>query len=71
MAEAVAVANLADLLSMQIESTVTDITDASGNRTEEYIRTESVQNLNYRIVERHYNSATGTAFVLAELAVEN
>jgi hypothetical protein len=70
MAEAVAVANLADMLSMMIESTVTDITDASGTRTDERIRTESIQRLNYKIVERHYNNETNTAFVLAEMAVE-
>jgi hypothetical protein len=70
MAEAVAVANLADLRWMRIESTVTDITDASGNRTDERINTESLQQLNYRIIERHYNTETNTAFVLAEMAVQ-
>jgi hypothetical protein len=70
MAEAAAAANLADQLWVRIESSITDISNERGTRTDERIRSESFQQLNYRIIEKFYNNETHTAFVLAESAAD-
>jgi len=69
MAEAAAAAGIAEQIRMYIESSVVDITDATGTRVDERIRTEALNRLNYRVIERHYNEETRTAFVLAEQAL--
>jgi hypothetical protein len=66
MAEAAAAANIAEQLWVRIESSITDITNNAGTRTDERSKSEALQRLNYRIVEQVYNEQTHTAFVLAE-----
>ncbi|MDR2719060.1 MAG: hypothetical protein LBB89_13480 [Treponema sp.] len=70
MAEAAAAANLADQVRVRIESTIVDVSRDRHTITDERIKSESLQQLNYRIIERVYNEETRTAFVLAEWAVD-
>jgi hypothetical protein len=70
LAEAAAAANLAEQLWVRIESTIMDASNERGTRTDERIKSETLQRLNYRIAERLYNDETRTAFVLAELALD-
>jgi hypothetical protein len=67
MAEAAAAANLADQVMTDIESLIIDVSNNRGTRTEEIIRTESIQQLNYKVIEQTYNNETHTAFVLLEM----
>ena len=71
MAEAAAAANLADQIMMQIEITTVEVTNNAGTMTEDSIRSQALQRLNYRVVERAYNEETRTAFVLIEMATGN
>jgi hypothetical protein len=68
MAEAAAAANLADQIKVKIESSITEVSNDSQTVIDERIRSEALQRLNYRIIERVYNEETHTAFVLAEMA---
>jgi hypothetical protein len=70
MAEAAAAANLAEQLWVHIESSFTEISNNEGTRIDERIKSETLQHLNYRIIERIYNNETRTAFVLAEMALD-
>ncbi|MDR0442949.1 MAG: hypothetical protein LBH44_06045 [Treponema sp.] len=70
MAEAAAAANIAETLWVRIESSILDNSVNGETRVDERIKTETLQRLDYRIVERHYNDVTHTAFVLAELSVD-
>ena len=67
MAEAAAAAYLADQIMVRIQSTLTEVSNNAGTRIEEHIRSEALQRLHYRVVERTYNEKTGTAFVLLEM----
>jgi len=69
MAEAAAAANLADQIRVHIESTIVEVSRDRQTMVDERIKSESLQRLNYRIIERVYNEETHTAFVLAEWAV--
>jgi hypothetical protein len=66
MAEAAAAANIAEQRWVRIESSITEQTTNSQTRTDERSKSETLQQLNYRIIEQVYNEATKTAFVLAE-----
>jgi hypothetical protein len=68
MAEAAAAANLADQIKVKIESSITEVSNDSQTMIDERIRSEALQRLNYKIIEREYNEETRTAFVLAEMA---
>ncbi|MDR1868790.1 MAG: hypothetical protein LBQ82_02265 [Treponema sp.] len=70
MAEAAAAANLADQIMVRIESEIVEVATNTGARSDERIRSEALQRLNYRIVEQIYNEGTRTAFVLLEMAVD-
>jgi hypothetical protein len=67
MAEAAAAATLADQIMARIQSTSTEVSNNAGTRIEEHIRSEALQRLSYRVVERTYNEKTSTAFVLLEM----
>ena len=67
MAEAAAAAYLADQIMVRIQSTITEVSNNAGTTIEEHIRSEALQRLSYRVVERTYNEKTGTAFVLLEM----
>jgi len=67
MAEAAAAANLADQIMVQIEVSFTEVSTNTGTTIEERIRSEALQRLNYRVIERIYNEQTRTAFVLIEM----
>jgi len=69
MAEAAAAADIAEQIRLQIESTIIDRTLGSQEMTEERIRSEAFELLDYRIIERLYDEETGTAFVLAEMEI--
>ena len=64
MAEAAAAANIAEQLLVKMESELT--TSDSKRMSEERIKSETLQRLNYRVIEKSYNEEKGTAFVLAE-----
>jgi len=68
MAEAAAAAYLADQIMMQIQSSITEVSNNAGTTVEEHIRSEALQRLSYRVVEKTYNEKTATAFVLLEMA---
>ena len=70
MAEASAAAGIAEQFRVQIEGQIIDAANDRGSFIEERLKSDSFQRLNYRIVERHYNDKTQTAFVLAELDLE-
>jgi len=70
MAEAAAAAQLADHIMVRIKSTTTEVTNNAGTTVEEHIRSEALQRLSYRVVEKTYNEKTGTAFVLLEMSGE-
>jgi hypothetical protein len=70
MAEAAAAANIAEQVWVRIESSFTDVSNNRGTRTDESIKTETLQRLNYRIIEQVYNEETSTAFVLAETKLD-
>jgi len=67
MAEAAAAATLADQIMVRIQSTSTEVSNNAGTRIEEHIRSEALQRLTYRVVERTYIEKTNTAFVLLEM----
>jgi hypothetical protein len=69
MAEAVAMANIAEQVWVRIESEIIERSTGNETRIDEHLKSESLQRLNYRIIERLYNEETHTAFVLAETAV--
>jgi len=68
MAEAAAAAYLADQIMSQIQSSITEVSTNAGTTVEEHIRSEALQRLSYRVVEKTYNEKTSTAFVLLEMA---
>ena len=68
LAEAAAAANLAEQIRVRIESSFTEISTNDKTAIDEQIKSEAIQRLNYKIVERYYNEETHTAFVLAEMA---
>jgi len=68
MAEAAAAARLADQIMARIQSSITEVSNNAGTTIEEHIRSEALQRLNYRVVERTYNEKTSIAFVLLEMA---
>jgi hypothetical protein len=70
MAEAAAAASLAEQLWVRIESSITERSTNTQTRTDERTKSETLQHLNYRVVEQVYNTSTQTAFVLAEMAEE-
>ena len=70
LAEAAAAADLAEQLWAKIESTILDTSMGNETLTDERIKSETMQRMNYRVIERTYNEETHTAFVLAETAVD-
>ena len=68
MAQAAAAANLADQIRVQIESSLVEVSNNAGTMIDERIKSEALQQLNYRTVEQTYNEETRTAFVLLEMA---
>jgi len=70
MAEAAAAAYLADQIMAQIQSSVTEVSNNAGTTVEEHIKTEALERLSYRVVEKTYNDKTGTAFVLLEMGTK-
>ena len=70
MAEAAAAANLSEQLWVRIESSVLDTSHGNETLVDERIKSETMQRMNYRVIERTYNEKTHTAFVLAETALD-
>ncbi|MDR2942696.1 MAG: hypothetical protein LBV17_08925 [Treponema sp.] len=70
LAEAAAAANIAEQIQIHIESSIMEVSDNNKTRIDERIKTEAVQQLNYKIIERYYNEETRTAFILVEMALE-
>jgi hypothetical protein len=70
MAEAAAAANIAEQIRMNIENSIIDSSNNNKTITDERIKTEALERVNYKIIERLYNEETRTAFVLAEMAAE-
>jgi hypothetical protein len=70
LAEAAAAANIAEQIRVHIESSITDISTNSKTIIDERIKSETLQRVNYKIIERLYNEETHTAFVLAEMKFE-
>jgi len=70
LAEAAAAANLAEQIRVHIESSITEISNNNKTIIDERIKSEALQRVKYKIIERHYNEETRTAFVLAEMALE-
>jgi len=68
LAEAGAAARLADQIMVQIQSSFTQVSNNAGTTVEGHTRSEALQRLSYRVVERTYNEKTSTAFVLLEMA---
>jgi hypothetical protein len=68
LAEAAAAANLAEQVRVRIESSLTEVSRNNKTVIDERIKSEAIQRVNYKIVERYYNEETRTAFVLAEMA---
>jgi hypothetical protein len=68
LAEAAAAANLAEQIRVRIESSLTEVSTNNKTMIDERIKSEAIQRVNYKIVERYYNEETHTAFVLAEMA---
>ncbi|MDR0455431.1 MAG: hypothetical protein LBH20_01945 [Treponema sp.] len=69
MAEAAAAANLAEQIRVHIENTTVEVSNDRQTIIDERIKSESLQRMNFKIIERVYNEETHTAFALAELAV--
>jgi hypothetical protein len=67
LAEAAAAANLAEQIRVRIESSLTEVSTNNKTMIDERIKSEAIQRVNYKIVERYYNEETHTAFVLAEM----
>jgi len=67
LAEAAAAANLAEQIRLRIESSLTEVSNNNKTVIDERIKSEAIQRVNYKIVERVYNEETHTAFVLAEM----
>jgi hypothetical protein len=70
LAEAAAAANIAEQIRIRIESSIVDISSDSKTLVDERIKSESLERVNYRVIERHYNEETHTAFVLVEMTLE-
>jgi len=70
MAEAAAAADLADQIITRIISEATDISANTAQTIDDKIRAEALHRLNYKIINRHYNNNTKTAFVLIEMKIE-
>jgi len=70
LAEAAAAANLAEQIRVQIESSITEISSNDRTLIDERIKSEAIQQVNYKIIERYYNEETHTAFVLVEMALK-
>jgi hypothetical protein len=70
LAEAAAAANIAEQIRVHIESSIVEISNNDKTLIDERIKSEALQRVNYKIVERFYNEETHTAFVLAEMAFE-
>jgi hypothetical protein len=66
MAEAAAAANIAEQVWVRIESEIIERSTGSETRVDARIKSESLQRLNYRVIEQVYNEETHTAFVLVE-----
>ena len=69
MAKVAATANLADQMMMQIITNTVEITNNALTMTDDRIRTEAIDRINYRVAERAYNTRTRTAFVLLEMEI--
>jgi len=69
LAEAAAAANLADQIMVRLKSSITEVSTNAGTMIDERISGESLQRLNYRVVEQTYNEGTRTAFVLLEMPI--
>jgi hypothetical protein len=70
LAEAAAAANLAEQIRVQIESTFKETSTNNKTTIEEQIKSEALQRVNYKIIQRYYNEETNTAFVLAEMELK-
>jgi len=70
MAEAAAAAQLADQVMVRIQSEFIEITNDTETRIADYLKSEALERLSYRVVERTYNEKTGTAFVLLEMGTK-
>jgi hypothetical protein len=69
LAEAAA-ANIAEQIRVHIESPITEISNNSKTIIDDRIKSEALQRVNYKIIERLYNEETHTAFVLVEMKLE-
>ena len=67
LAEAAAAASIAEQLWVRIESSVTEVSTERTTRIDERFLSQTLQRLNFRVIEREFNEETNTAFVLAEL----
>jgi hypothetical protein len=67
MAETAAAANIAESLRVRIESVQRETANNRGERIEELMKSEALERIPYTIIERVYNTESSTAFVLAEL----
>jgi hypothetical protein len=70
LAEAAAAANVAEQRRIRIETLERDQNSGTVTRQESLIRTGSLENLPYRVMERTYHPETQTAFVLVELPAD-
>jgi hypothetical protein len=70
LAEAAAAANLAEQIRVQIESSFKETSTNNKTTIEEQIKSEALQRVNYKIIQRYYNEETNTAFVLAEMELK-